>query len=182
MDIVGTLITGVYTLLLILDGIVYNLVNYFYEIFLFLAKINIFSNNDYEEIVQSIYIVLGVIMLFILAYSLLKAIINPDSFAKGESSFPNLVKNVLTSLIIIILLPTVFSVAFNIQNVFLNNNTIFKIILGDNSSTDTIEKSGGQMSYYTFRAFFHEREEWCTSDGNNYSVGTLRTDGSAADL
>ena len=66
MDIVETLITGVYTLLLILDGIVYNLVNYFYEIFLFLAKINIFSNNDYEEIVQSIYIVLGVIMLFIL--------------------------------------------------------------------------------------------------------------------
>ena len=181
MDIVGTLITGVYTLLLILDGIVYNLVNYFYEIFLFLAKINIFSNNDYEEIVQSIYIVLGVIMLFILAYSLLKAIINPDSFAKGESSFPNLVKNVLTSLIIIILLPTVFSVAFNIQNVFLNNNTIFKIILGDNSSTDTIEKSGGQMSYYTFRAFFHESEEWCTSDGNNYSVGTLRTDGSLSD-
>ena len=181
MDIVGTLITGVYTLLLILDGIVYNLVNYFYEIFLFLAKINIFSNNDYEEIVQSIYIVLGVIMLFILAYSLLKAIINPDSFAKGESSFPNLVKNILTSLIIIILLPTVFSVAFNIQNVFLNNNTIFKIILGDNSSTDTIEKSGGQMSYYTFRAFFHESEEWCTSDGNNYSVGTLRTDGSLSD-
>lgn len=181
MDIVETLITGVYTLLLILDGIVYNLVNYFYEIFLFLAKINIFSNTDYEEIVQSIYIVLGVIMLFILAYSLLKAIINPDSFAKGESSFPNLVKNILTSLIIIILLPTVFSVAFNIQNVFLNNNTIFKIILGDNSSTDTIEKSGGQMSYYTFRAFFHESEEWCTSDGNNYSVGTLRTDGSLSD-
>ena len=179
MDIVGTLITGVYTLLLILDGIVYNLVNYFYEIFLFLAKINIFSNNDYEEIVQSIYIVLGVIMLFILAYSLLKAIINPDSFAKGESSFPNLVKNILTSLIIIILLPTVFSVAFNIQNVFLNNNTIFKIILGDNSSTDTIEKSGGQMSYYTFRAFFHENEGYCNEIEK--PVSSLRIDGTSAE-
>ena len=38
-------------------------------------------------------------MLFILAYSLLRAIINPDDFSKGDYSFPNIIKNVIISII-----------------------------------------------------------------------------------
>lgn len=160
----------IYSLLLSIDGIVYDFVCYLYEIFEFLAKINIFGEENYNSIVNRIYIILGLIMLFALAYSLLKAVINPDSFAKGESSFPKLIQNVVVSLIIIAVLPTVFTVAFNIQNSVLNQDTIPKIILGEEEFS-SIENTnpGKSMAYYTFTAFFHENEEWCQNKNNNYN-------------
>lgn len=161
----------IYNFLLLLDGVIYNLVDWLYDIFDFLARVNIFSNDTYSEIVQRIYVILGLFMLFVLAYSLLKATINPDEFAKGENSFPSLIKNVVISLVIIVLLPMIFTVAFNIQNVVLNNDTIPSLILG----TDEFERiensdAGHRMAYYTFRAFFHENEDWCESEENNYSI------------
>ena len=148
-----------------LDGAIYNLIDYLYDIFDFLAKINIFGADDYNAIVSRIYVILGLFMLFVLAYSLLKAVINPDDFAKGENSFPNLIKNVVISLAIIILLPTVFTVIFNIQNSILNNDTIPKLILGTDFDSEIDADAGRRMAYYTFTAFFHENETWCESNG-----------------
>ena len=155
----------IFNVLLLLDGAIYNLIDYLYDIFDFLAKINIFGADDYNAIVSRIYVILGLFMLFVLAYSLLKAVINPDDFAKGESSFPNLIKNVVISLAIIILLPTVFTVIFNIQNSILNNDTIPKLILGTDFDSEIDADAGRRMAYYTFTAFFHENETWCESNG-----------------
>ena len=155
----------IFNVLLLLDGAIYNLIDYLYDIFDFLAKINIFGADDYNAIVSRIYVILGLFMLFVLAYSLLKAVINPDDFAKGENSFPNLIKNVVISLAIIILLPTVFTVIFNIQNSILNNDTIPKLILGTDFDSEIDADAGRRMAYYTFTAFFHENETWCESNG-----------------
>ncbi|MEG1009433.1 MAG: hypothetical protein RSF67_06460, partial [Clostridia bacterium] len=73
--------TSIVTIFLWIDAIVYNFINYFYEIFLYLAELDIFGDKEYMLIVNRVYVILGVVMLFILAYSLLKAIINPDDFA-----------------------------------------------------------------------------------------------------
>lgn len=149
--------TSIVTIFLWIDAIVYNFINYFYEIFLYLAELDIFGDKEYMLIVNRVYVILGVVMLFILAYSLLKAIINPDDFAKGETSFPNLIKNVVISLIIIAILPMAFSVATNIQHAVLNSGVIGKIILGtENAKDNTVVVDGGRtMAFYTFRAFFN---------------------------
>ncbi|MEG1648005.1 MAG: hypothetical protein RR325_04505 [Bacilli bacterium] len=146
-------ITGFF---LFLDAVVYNFITYFYEIFNFLARLNLFNDEDYMAIVQRIYVILGVVMLFVLAYSLLKAIINPDDFAKGEASFPNLIKNVIVSLIIIAVLPTVFTVAYKIQNAVLYSEVIGKVILGNmgQSNKEALDNGGITIAYNTFHAFF----------------------------
>lgn len=158
MDIIKS---AFYTLCLVIDGIVYNLVGYSYSVFDTLAKLNIFSIDSYKTFVNSIYIILGVIMLFILAYSLLRAIINPEQFAKGEASFPNLIKNVLVSLVIIVLLPTVFEFAYNFQAALLNNDVIPKLILGENEDVSGDGNAGRRMAFYVFNSFFHPSEEFC---------------------
>ena len=61
---------NLYNLLLMLDGAIYNLIDYLYDIFDFLAGRNIFSQDTYNDIVSRIYIILGVFMLFVLAYSI----------------------------------------------------------------------------------------------------------------
>ena len=72
------ILSAVWHLFLSLDG----------DIFYYLCGLQLFTDADYNKIVSKIYIVLGLIMMFVLAYSLLKAVINPDEFSKGENSFP----------------------------------------------------------------------------------------------
>lgn len=156
----------IWGVLISIDGAIYDLVCYIYEIFYYLATLNIFSQETYQGIVNRIYIVLGLFMLFVLAYSLLKAIISPDNFAKGENSFPNLIKNVVISLVIIAVLPTVFSVAFNIQNVVLTNDTIPRLILGvEEASDQSSQMDAGRtlIAYNAFKAFLYPSQDFCNS-------------------
>jgi membrane protein len=155
-------------LLMWIDTVIYGFVDYVYDIFDKLAKLNLFKAENYQTIVSRIYVVLGLIMLFALAYSLLKAVINPDEFAKGETSFPKLIKNVVVSLVIIAVLPTVFTVAFNFQNAVLNKNTIPGLIFGVDSedyNKATDANAGRDMSYYVLSAFLHPNFDWCNEKG-----------------
>lgn len=158
---------------LLLDGVIYDLVDWVYQIFISLARLNLFDDASYNRIVGRIYIVLGVFMLFVLAYSLLKAVINPDEFAKGEASFPNLIKNVVISLIIIAVLPTVFTYAYNIQNAILKQGTIPQLIFGNSNASD-IDGGGATMAYWTFRAFFNPDPSVCQK---KYGIDTTTFDG-----
>lgn len=129
-------------------------------------------------------------MLFVLAYSLLKAVINPENFAKGEQSFPKLVQNVVVSLIIIAVLPTVFSVAFNIQSAVLNQDTIPKLILGEDYNAaigGEGRNPGRNMAFQVYGAFVHENFDYCLEEtsksaaeyqvfGPNGGISSDRTD------
>lgn len=160
----------VYNVFLFLDGMIYGLIDSIFDVFNFLAKVNLFSNENYMKIVRNIYMILGLIMLFALSYSLLKAVINPDEFAKGEQSFPKMIKNVIISLAIIAVLPTVFNFAFNLQNTILNQNTIPRLILGEEFDGNNNSSSGRLLSYNMFSAFLHVNEEYCTKDNENETV------------
>ena len=88
--------SAIFSVLLLLDGVIYDFVCYIYEIFYALADINIFSDEAYDEITTKIYVILGLIMLFVLAYSLLRAVINPDDYAKSEQSIAKLIPRVIS--------------------------------------------------------------------------------------
>ncbi len=155
----------VWSILLFLDGAIYDLICFLYDIFDYLSTLNIFKEADYQGIVNRVYIILGLIMLFVLAYSLLRAVINPDEFAKGETSFPNLIKNVVVSLVIIVILPTAFTVVFNIQNSILNNDVIPKLILDEYSLNEENGNGGRLIAFYTFEAFLFPDIDYCDSLG-----------------
>lgn len=160
----------VYNVFLFLDGMIYGLIDSIFDVFNFLAKVNLFSNENYMKIVRNVYMILGLIMLFALSYSLLKAVINPDEFAKGEQSFPKMIKNVIISLAIIAVLPTVFNFAFNLQNTILNQHTIPRLILGEKFDGNNNSSPGRLLSYNMFSAFLHVNEEYCTKDNENETV------------
>lgn len=172
----------VWSVLLFLDGAIYDLICFLYDIFDYLSKLNIFKEADYQGIVNRVYIILGLIMLFVLAYSLLRAVINPDEFSKGETSFPNLIKNVVVSLVIIVILPTAFTVVFNIQNSILNNDVIPKLILDDYSLSEENDIGGRLIAFYTFEAFLFPDIDYCDSLGFEdltlcrMSAGALKAD------
>lgn len=155
------------SILLLIDGVIYNTIKYIYNIFNFIAGVNIFNDAAYQDITAKIYTILGLIMMFVLAYTLLKAVMNPDDFAKGEKSFPNIIKNVIISLVLIVVMPAIFSFAMDFQASILNNNTIYKFVLGRENLEEQNVDIGSQVAYYTFTSFFYPSEEFCTDGSGN---------------
>ncbi len=161
---------AIISILLFLDAIVYSFVSYVYQIFLVLANGgNIIDNKVIEEFVQRLYLILGVVMLFILAYSLLKAMVNPDEGLKKDTSPLKFVTNVITSVVLIALIPTIFNFAFEFQSSLLKNNTVGKIILGagsnDVNSATTISEGGYFMASTILNSFLHTNS---ADDGITY--------------
>ena len=74
-----------YNILLFLDGIIYSFIDKLYQLFMALASARILTEENIQHFMDRIYIVLGVIMLFVLAYSILMSIINPDNMNKSEN-------------------------------------------------------------------------------------------------
>ncbi|MCI8575805.1 MAG: hypothetical protein HFI09_04980 [Bacilli bacterium] len=136
-------------LCLIIDSALYSAVAWLYELFLKIAQTEIFTDSLYENLAQRIYIVLGVFMLFVLAYSLLTAIVNPDNITKGDKSMSKVATKLVTSLIIIGLLPTVFSYSRKLQNFILENNVIGTILFGNKETDITVREYDSDGQNYT---------------------------------
>ena len=151
---------GVYWLFLTIDAIVYSFINFLFKLFLTLSRADIFSEDSMNDFIYRIYQLIGVIMLFMLSYAILRKIVNPDS--KDKESTGKIVFNVVKAIILLAIVPSIFTYAFKIQNAILNQNTIGKILLGtsglntsngQNSSSDVINRGGITMAQGVFEAF-----------------------------
>lgn len=185
---IESIVKAFYSIIVNLTGLLYNWICDLFEIFYVLCGIQLFSDSDYNNIVQKVYVILGLVMMFVLIYSLLLAVIDPDKYAKGDNSFPKLIQNVIVSLVIIVVLPTIFNAAFSFQNSLLKYEVIPKLILGDTSdlvkvegindpdtismpkmNVDGVEAPGGRaVAFYTFKTFLtydmNNDDNKCESD------------------
>lgn len=138
-------------------SLVYGLIADLFHIFVVLAKANTIDSSLYNKLVDNFYLLLAVIMLFIVAFSLLKAMVSPDD-NKGTDTSGKVIKNFVTSVVILAFLPTIFSFAFSFQNAIINNNTIGKIFGGsgvyDSNAEKSAEIAGYQMANDVFLSLF----------------------------
>ncbi len=148
-----------YSICLTIDGIVYSFINFLFKLFLVLANTNIFSNDETYALVGRIYQLIGVVMLFVFTYALLRKIVTPDS--KDKESPSKMVFSVVKAIILLAIVPSIFSYAFQIQSAILQQNTIGKLILGTSGNNtaasnpnDIINKGGITMAQGVFEAFF----------------------------
>lgn len=155
---------GLIWICLSLDNFVYSLIMFAYQIILVLARINLFEERTaLDDFISRVYIIIGVVMLFLLAYSLLRGMINPDEALKGKNSPQKTIFNVLSSVVLIALVPYAFSVAMDFQNAILQQGTLNSIILG--SATENAEGSnnindgGFSIASGIFQAFYHPSTE-----------------------
>lgn len=156
---------GLLWVCLSLDSAVYSFISFIYQIILVLAGTNIFEDTSViDGFVSRVYVIIGVVMLFLLAYSLLRALINPDEAFKGKNPPQKVILNVITSVVLIAFVPTIFSIAMGFQNSVLEQGTLAGIIMGsDGASEDaqTIQDGGFNIASGVFQAFFHPNTDYC---------------------
>lgn len=128
-----------------LNNMIYYFISALYQVFESVANTNLFSNDVFEKITSRIYIIMGIAMLFIFAYNLVLMIINPED-KKGTGQTTKVVKEVMISLVLIILLPTIFNYMSIFQKHVLKTQILSQIIFGDTGGTSS---EGCDYSEYT---------------------------------
>lgn len=117
------------TIWLSLNDAVYSVVEILYKVFMSVAEVNLFSKEMFQKITGRVYVVVGIAMLFIFAYNLILMIINPDD-KKGTGQMTKVVKETIITLVLIVLLPTIFNYLSVFQKHVLSSNIIGQIIMG----------------------------------------------------
>ncbi len=114
-----------------LDSNIYKLVGVLYEIFMDIAKAQIFDIENFSSIINRIYIILGVIVLFLVVASLIQGIVNPDKAAKSDNSVQKIVFKIVRALVLVCLIPTFFTFLYNFQNSLLEYNVLPRLLLSE---------------------------------------------------
>lgn len=165
LSIGEALATGVVGLLLLIDSVVYGFLSTLFSLFESLAGAEILNQSVYHEISQRVYVVIGIVALFFIVYSLLRALVNPDELNKTTSKIAT---NTIISLVLIGLIPTFFEKAFEIQNAIIDDNIIANIIFGEGTN-NTISNTGRLMSLTSLSAFVNINNDTVASGNLNWA-------------
>lgn len=146
-------------ILLLIDAAVYWFVSMCYQLFVRMATLQLFNDAFFEDFANRIYAILGVFMLFYLAYALLNALIDPEKLT-GDKGVSKIASNLVISLVLLGLTPTIFDYAYRLQNYILSSNILGAIIL-DKSTTDVnsgqeaMVKFGDSFSFTVMNTFIN---------------------------
>ena len=158
---------------LLIDSVVYAIVGWAYDMFTIIAGARVLDESALRDLADRIYIVIGVIALFIVAYALLQAIIDPDKASKGDTSLGKIIPNIAIAIVGIAIVPTIFNYAYDVQRMILCNNIIPKLLLDNSISYDDngyykSENSGAKIATLLFESFFYPKN----NDGGYANVSS----------
>lgn len=164
-------------ILLLIDGVIYWAVSQTYQIFIRLANARVFQDEFFSNFAKRIYAILGVIMLFYLAYALLMAIVDPDKVTQGDKALTKIAKNIVISLVILGLLPTLFDYAYRIQGIIFKENVIGALVfgMGGNTNDASIDEYGNYMAFTALNPFLNPANYNVTLD-DGYSYYDAKAD------
>ena len=120
----------------LLDKVAYGFIPAVYELIFYLANVNLANQDIFVAIIERIYLLLGIFMLFRVSFSILQYIVDPGSFSDKSKGFGKLVTNTLVVIILLAATPWIFSTAYDLQNKIIMSNVIPRLILGDTSYVD----------------------------------------------
>lgn len=134
------------------------------------ATNTIFGGEEFlADFVNRFYALIGIFALFKLAFNLLSSIINPEKFNDKEQGFGKIIQRTIIALIMVVMLPTIFNLAFNMQNDILE--TIPKVILGRSNGAGLTENEqinyGEAIAATTLKAFINPNETHCNDESSS---------------
>ena len=188
---------------IVLDAGIYGILEQIFQLIINLANFDLFDGNVLKEFSTRIYLILGLVMVFKLMISFIQILIEPDKMSDKEKGVGSLLRRVVISLVLIVLVPSIFSTAKRLQNYIIP--IIPKVVVGveadvDSSNIDsnatytagnTLDEEGNVMmstgrllAYYSFLPFFYYDNDQC-NDGSLYgttsdaSLATIHSVGEA---
>ena len=124
------LVQAVRSLLGLIDEAVYGVISSVYKLMIEIASQQVFQSETIQSFGERVYALVGIFMLFKLAFSLIRYIVNPDEMKDSKKGGKKLIVNVMVVVVLITITPTIFEQSRNLQRIILQENVIGNLILG----------------------------------------------------
>lgn len=142
-------------IILTLDSWIYSLISSAYKIFMAIASARILTSDAYQLIANKVYIIIGVGMLFVLAYAIMKAIVDPDQLSKGDMAGGKILKSIVIAVVGLIVTPLIFDLAYMAQGKMLEEDILGKLFFRTGESVETINGQNGNSYSFNYDQELH---------------------------
>src|SRR5574344_397828 len=143
--------------------LLYALVKQAYNLLYSIANTTLFTGTEAGSIggfAHNIYTILGVIMMFKLAFSLVSYIVNPDAMSDKNNGLGSVLKNVVIVVGLTLLVPIIFTQAMKLQRIILKEDIIGRIVTGvAKTGGSTMDESAGKTMAFNLLAGFVQPNE-----------------------
>ncbi len=131
-----------------IDKGIYALAEGAYTVFRYLANATILDETIARNLTMRMYAVLGIIMIFVLAFNLLNYIVDPDKITDKKIGASAFIKDVVIALVLIAVTPLLFTKLYSLQSAILSSGVMENLILGGNSGNETATCEGYEEGDY----------------------------------
>jgi len=132
-----------------IDTIGYKLFALFYKAFLKLAQQELFELDAFDTVYKNLYLIVGVVALFLIAFMLLKMMVNPEA-DKGGKQIKDMITRLILSVFLTCLLPSFFGFLRDAQNILLMYNVVPRVLLDTRIAIQQVDEDGNNIGEQTF--------------------------------
>lgn len=125
---IGTKI--LHEIIFLIDTLIYSIAKVAFQVFCYVSEATILHENDIQRFTQRIYAIVGIIMVFVIAYNLLNYIINPDKISDKQVGASTMIKDIVIALVVMGIIPLIFTKLYSFQNIIINSGVISNLVIG----------------------------------------------------
>lgn len=177
------LVSAARILFRIIDEAVYGIIASVYKLMITIANHQVFQVETFDKFELRVYSLVGIFMLFKLAFSLIKYIVNPDEMKDSKRGGKKLIINVMVVVVLITITPTIFEQSRKLQGLILKENVIGNLILGISGENNvTANKAAKDWDLISENDNNDDQTTDTTEDNEQTNTGTVNpggTDGAA---
>lgn len=138
-----------------IDAVIYTFISTVYTFIRQLMQVgSIFDEATIKSISNSVYSIIGIVMIIKMSFSVVGYIVNPDTFYDQKKGFGSIVTRVFIVLGLIVIVPYMFNFAFKLEQTIIDNSIIEKVILGKSFNfKNGTDNTGDLLATTTLSAF-----------------------------
>lgn len=140
----------------LIDSIVYILISKLYDLFIDTANLILYSQDAMDAIGKRIGLILGIVMLFRLAVSLMSYLVSPDTISDKAKGGSKIVTNIIISLILLVTINPIFEQAYKIQIKLVQSKFVEKIFFGPQADIPNVD-----IAYSLYSSFLTPDPQEC---------------------
>ena len=148
-DNIGSLFNVIWGLLC---SIVYGLIVLAFNLFTEISQLDLLSADKVNGIYQRLTMIITIVMVFYITFEFIKYVISPDTISDKEKGAGKVVTRIVTAILLIAFVPTIFSWGYKIQQRILDTNVIPVVVFGQKNWN--YKSAGSNFAGNVFSAFY----------------------------
>ena len=149
-----------------LDMVAFSFIDNIYSLFNAIASESLITNTVIKQVLNNVYVLVGIFAFFRIAMLLINSIINPDALNKQGAGLSKIFVNTVIMLVLLVFTPTLFQMSRDFASAVVSGNYVQKLFINVNDSENIIEP-GKEMQRIAIGAVITKEDGITCGDGSS---------------